>query len=103
MVVWTGRGIFGILVFAFSFMIWTELYPKGTEDSGVLIASILAGIFCWFLGNKWNNVEPKIVIDEKTGEKIAIKENHSIFWIKMQYWGVIFLLLALYYAYKVFI
>ena len=36
-----------------------------------------------------------MVIDEQTGEKLLLKNNHSLFWIKMEYWGLIFFVLGI--------
>jgi len=95
MIVWSGRGILIVLVFLVSGLVFTPFFPK--EDWGYVFAfsSFVTAAFSWFLGILWNNVEARIMIDEKTGQKIILKRNHSLFFIKMQYWGVIFSIIGI--------
>ena len=37
----------------------------------------------------------RVLIDAETGKKVIFKGNHSLFWIKMEYWGPIFMVLGL--------
>ncbi|WP_010517833.1 hypothetical protein [Croceivirga radicis] len=56
---------------------------------------LLLEFFSWFFGKKWNLQNERIVIDEKTGQRLKIKNNHTLFWIPMQYWGIIFSILGI--------
>lgn len=93
MIVWNGRGYMIPLVFILSAFVGVMLI----EDANLLAlaVSLPVGVFCWVKGRKWNNASPKTYRDEATGEQIIVKPNHSLFWIKMQYWGVIFGLLSI--------
>ncbi|UXP30972.1 hypothetical protein N6H18_11485 [Reichenbachiella agarivorans] len=99
MVVWSGRGILSVLVLLLSFVGFIIVLPKGYELHAVSYALLITGIFSWFLGKRWNNHPGRIIIDKNTGEKINLKTNHSIFWIPMQYWGILFTLLGLWILY----
>ncbi|MFA8434775.1 MAG: hypothetical protein ACEPOZ_09700 [Marinifilaceae bacterium] len=71
-------------------LICVSILPEKNLDYGFVVASLVAGVFSWIFGNKWNGQDARVVVDEKTGQRIILKSNHSLFWIKMQYWGVIF-------------
>jgi predicted membrane metal-binding protein len=87
MIVWSGRGIFSILVLIVTFVLCAIIFPNDKMDYGIVTSLFVTAIFSWVFGKKWNNL---LFIDEETGQKIIIKSNHGIFWIKMQYWGIIF-------------
>ncbi len=90
MIIWSGRGILIVLVFFVTGMIFAPIVPKEFCGYVFAFASFVTATFSWFLGNAWNNEDGRIVIDERTGQKLLIKRNHSLFFIKMQYWGIIF-------------
>ncbi|RPH32850.1 MAG: hypothetical protein EHM93_07320 [Bacteroidales bacterium] len=101
MIVWSGRGILSFLVFLIVLIVSGLCLPKEYAYYGYVIASFLAGIFSWFIGIKWNNQEARPFIDEKTGQRVILKPNHALFWIRMQYWGPIFWIFgSLFLAYK---
>lgn len=95
MIVWSGRGILSIVVLIVALFLCMAVLPKGQEDYAFVIASFITAAFSWFLGDKWNNQDPKIVVDEKTGQRINLKSVHALFWIKMQYWGIIFSIIGI--------
>ncbi|WP_109434915.1 hypothetical protein [Aquimarina sp. AU119] len=90
MIVWSGRGFLSVLVLAVILVVFTSILPKEQSDYAYIIGLFVAGVFSWFMGKKWNQSDGRIVIDKQTGQEIIIKPNHSLFWIKMQYWGIIF-------------
>ncbi|MBX2844353.1 MAG: hypothetical protein KTR26_21485 [Flammeovirgaceae bacterium] len=90
MVVWSGRGILSILVLIVSFVICLKLFPVEQSDYSFVVAFFVAGAFSWFMGKKWNEQEGRTVMDKATGQEMVFKPNHSLFWIKMQYWAFIF-------------
>jgi hypothetical protein len=95
MVIWTGRGILIVLVFFATGIILAPIVPKDYWNYVFAFASFITAAFSWFMGDKWNNEEGRPVIDVKTGQKIILKRNHSLFFIKMQYWGIIFSIIGL--------
>lgn len=90
MIVWSGRGGLSVAVLIVILFPCILIFPKEQSDYGFVIAFFIAGIFSWIFGNKWNNQSERTVIDEKTGQRYILKSNHTLFWIKMQYWGIIF-------------
>ncbi|WP_424000869.1 hypothetical protein [Maribacter sp. IgM3_T14_3] len=95
MIIWSGRGFLSVLVLIATLFVCISIFPDGMRDYGFIVSLFVAGIFSWLFGKKWNSKNERIVIDEQSGERLKIKNNHSLFWIPMQYWGVIFSVLAI--------
>lgn len=93
MVIWSGKGILSILVFIVACVISLKVLPEAHMDLSLVLGCFVSGAFSWMFGKKWNNAQ-RIVIDEETGKQIALRGNHSIFFIKMQYWGIVFFALG---------
>lgn len=92
MIIWTGRGIVAGIIMSFSYMFFSML---GVNDDNLASAYglLLAAPITYIVGRYWN--APKPAIDPNTGEEVMWKPNHTLFWIPMQYWGVIFLVIGL--------
>lgn len=95
MVVWSGRGILSILVLILAIFICVSIFPKDWSDIGFSISLFVAAIFSFVFGMKWNTTEVKDYIDKQTNKEVGVLANHSLFWIKMQYWSIIFLVMQL--------
>ena len=90
MIVWSGKGFLSVLVLVGSFVLFANILPKEQGDYAFVLTFFTAGLFSWFMGKKWNEQNARTVIDKASGQEFLIKENHSLFWIKLQYWGLIF-------------
>jgi hypothetical protein len=90
MLVWSGRGFLSIIVLFVTLFLCVAVLPKENADYGFVITAFVTALFSWFFGKKWNSKNERILVDEKTGERLSLKNNHSLFWIPLQYWGVIF-------------
>lgn len=90
MIVWSGKGILSVLVLVASFVLLVNIIPQAQGNYAFVLSFLIAGAFSWFMGKKWNEGEARTIIDKATGQELILKPNHSLFWIKMQYWGVIF-------------
>ncbi|MFV8354347.1 hypothetical protein ACNQGB_16485 [Flavobacterium sp. XS1P32] len=95
MIVWSGRGFLSIIVLLVTLLLCVSIFPTENADYGFIITAFVTGIFSWYFGTKWNTENERILIDEKTGQRLKIKNNHTLFWISMQYWGIIFILLGI--------
>lgn len=90
MIVWSGKGFLSVLILIISLFLFVKILPQAQGDYAFVLAFLIAGAFSWFMGKKWNAEESRTVIDKATGQELVLKSNHSLFWIKMQYWGIIF-------------
>ncbi|WP_422360404.1 hypothetical protein [Reichenbachiella sp.] len=90
MIIWSGRGILTPLILIASIVLFISISSESVGVYTFPLSILLAGAANWYLGKKWNNTPDRIVVDETTGERIELKSNHTLFWIKMEYWGVLF-------------
>ncbi|MDG3583212.1 hypothetical protein [Galbibacter pacificus] len=95
MIIWSGRGFLIALVLFASLFAGFYFLPKESSDYGFVFAAFLTGFFSWAFGRKWNRADNRVFIDEKTGQRFRIKNNHTLFWIPMQYWGIILPILGI--------
>jgi hypothetical protein len=100
MLVWKGWGILGILIPAAMAVVgdlsletlWGRNYNADAFRALFLLAS---GAAVWAVGRKLNGKPGRKLVDPKTGETVEIKETHTLFWLPVQWFGVIWLLLGL--------
>ena len=58
------------------------LWPK-------ILAMLVSGAAVYFLGYKLNTQPGKVMIDPGTNEKVELRKKHTLFWLPMQYWGLV--------------
>lgn len=101
MVVWKGWGLL-IVGFLFMFVLPIELLVEHYFGAGqykalawpIPLVFLLSAIPTTFVGMKLNNKPARVLIDPETNEKVELKREHSLFWIPMQYWGIILVILS---------
>ena len=94
MIVWSGRGFLSLLILFITIFFFIPILPETYIIQSFVIPLYIAAIFSYFFGIKWNKTL-KFFIDKETGKEINFKSNHGLFWINMEYWGIIFPALAL--------
>ena len=87
MIIWKGRGFLAALI-PFVCGVTLQLLI-GDSPIYAGIGYIIGGIPVWFLGKKWNSEPGRVMTDNQTGSQVEIKNEHSLFWIKMEYWAAI--------------
>jgi hypothetical protein len=95
MIVWSGRGFLSLLVLILTMFLCISIFPDSFSEYCFIISFFVAGIFSYVFGIKWNHKNLKTYINKETGKEVNLLSNHSLFWIKMQYWGIIFILLGI--------
>ncbi len=92
MLIWTGWGILcPILLFGGIFL--GEDFIHETYGDGIGLA--IAAVVNFFIARKVNNpANDRIVVDEQTGERLAIKKRSTLFWIPMEWWSAVMLVLS---------
>ncbi|MBU0504555.1 MAG: hypothetical protein ABII18_05730 [bacterium] len=104
MIIWRGWGILALVIPAITWiiipLIFKELVSHETYSVYYRYSSafgiFLGAIPLWFLGRKLNRGGARTLVDEKTGEKVVLQANHSFFFIKMEYWSILFILFSLF-------
>lgn len=98
-VIWRGRGIavvglaiLGILTAQAIVAILGGINQAHVQGLGAGIGLLLAAAPAWFLGKKWNAPLPdRVLVDQATGQQVVIKHRprHTLYYVPMEYWGVI--------------
>lgn len=101
--VWSGHGYL-VAVFTFASCLLMELTTRAVfqDDSyyqdhlwPMPVALAVAGLICFVAGRGLNPGQPRTLVDSETGEKVVEpRHRHTFFFIPMQYWGPIMILLA---------
>ena len=101
MIIWTGMGfLVAVFVFGCSFaanlitnaLIGEPFYDENQWPFGVSL--IIAAALCWFIGRSLANRRTRSLVDKDTGEEVIVRPNHSLFFIKMHWWGPILLVVG---------
>lgn len=90
MIIWSGKGFLPAVVAVVLTFICIKLFTEAIGDYAFVISFYLTGLFSWVFGMKWNIQDERILLDAKTGQKLKLRNSHTLFWIPMQYWGIIF-------------
>ena len=101
MVVWKGWGILALIIpLLISLTVgsiidaqYGEEFYKNSSWAMPLVL-VLSSIVVFVVGYKINNKPGKIVIDPENNEQIELKTTHTMFWIPLQYWGIIILAIS---------
>lgn len=108
--IWRGYGflvpLITIVLVGVTSVLFSSIFNT-TQPYGVCIGALAAAVAIWYAGNSFNSpAKDRVMIDKATGQEFLIKPNHSLFFIKMQYWAYIvgaiglFLLVALLFSSK---
>lgn len=104
MIIWKGWGVL-VAVFAIAAMVIGQ-YLQGGDNTEMMSTSqifiwrsvplLLAAIPVWIIGKKLNTKTEKTLIDPDTGENVSLQSGggHELFFIPMEYWAPILVVLA---------
>lgn len=53
-----------------------------------------AGLFCLALGVHSRMQPPRKIVEKQTGRELLIQPVHSMYWIRAEYWAVLYLAVA---------
>ena len=103
MVIWSGWGIlvpmFPLLTCFAAYSLKDSLF--GVSSEGVtnmwpaVVGMFAAAVITWFMGIYFRNRENQVFQDPNTGQEFVVHKKHSLYFISMHWWGVIFLILSL--------
>ncbi len=94
-VIWEGEGYLAALIPIIIFFLYIaiETVFTGSEELsslGVVFCLAFSSYLLWIIGKRLNRNNRRRLIDPKTNEEVILISNHSLFFIKIQYWGLIF-------------
>ncbi|WP_170272333.1 hypothetical protein, partial [Clostridium tarantellae] len=99
MIVWKGWGILAILVCALPSMIISKILGENYYLFGNwihIVICVLSAVLCFAIGRYLNTRPGKLYVEANTGKQVEVKKVHSIFFIKFEYWGIIYVLINIY-------
>jgi hypothetical protein len=67
-------------------------------DTTTLIGLFLipAGAITWFLGKRMNRNAERTLVDPNTGEPVVIRNHHTLFFVRVEWWGPIMAVLGIF-------
>ncbi|RYE27747.1 MAG: hypothetical protein EOP42_18795 [Sphingobacteriaceae bacterium] len=96
-IIWRGYGFLVPIITVVTGALITVLIHfvfKTNQPWGISLGSFVSAAIIWFWGKKLNDpAKNRIMVDKATGQELILKPNHSLFFLKMQYWA--FLVAAL--------
>lgn len=93
MIFWKGFGILALIIPIGIAILFQLIFGDSSMFTGIGYA--IGGILIWVLGKRLNSNNERIILDPKTGQQAVQKLEHSLFWIRMELWAPIFILLGL--------
>jgi FtsH-binding integral membrane protein len=104
MIIWSGWGVLvAIIVFVSSLIM--EILVESIQGSSsfyqqqnwpMTLALVISGVICWFLGKQLNKPSDRVLLDKETGEEVKLSgARHKLFFIKMEYWGLILIIIGI--------
>lgn len=100
MIIWRGFGILVVVVTALMVALLQlganallggnayEQYTRWLFPLGLLLAASIL----WPLGRYLNGRGARVLVDRATGQEVTLRPNHSLFFIKMEYWALLLVL-----------
>ena len=102
MIIWKGWGILALVIpllisvgvgAGVDYYYGEDFYKNSTWAMPIVLG--LSSVIVFLLGQKINNQPGKILIDPENNQEIEFKITHSMFWIPLQYWGIIILAISI--------
>ena len=102
MIIWQGLGFIVPLVLIGILALVEAMTEAALHDDQyyqehgwpILVGFCLTAVVIWRLASKLNARRGRTVIDKATGEEFEIKPRHSLFFIKMEYWPPILVVIG---------
>lgn len=98
MIIWQGWGIV-VVAIAFVAALAAGAIAEATGgDTTTLIGLFLipAGAITWFLGKRMNRNAERTLVDPSTGEPVVIRNHHTLFFVRVEWWGPIMAVLGIF-------
>ncbi len=100
MIIWRGWGSLALLIAALfqliGYGIFTLFGLDAASDAAKYTGYLMflpAAVVLWIIGKKMN--KPIAHTDQATGKQVISKARHSLFFIPIEYWAIIYILLSI--------
>jgi hypothetical protein len=103
LIIWSGAGAVALILPIVVCLVTNIVTSKIFDESNYfqrhlwpkLAALGITGVCCFFLGRYLHSQPARIVLDKNTGQEIVEKPYHHFMFIKLEYWGLIFVAIGL--------
>jgi len=98
MILWSGWGILTVLFALVGAALGAALHgiiPALSDHLAVGIGLLVAAVVNWLVGVRLNNRPGRELVDPKTGGRVILKRRHTLFWVPMQYYSALLVLIAI--------
>lgn len=101
-IIWKGRGGLVILIAIGAFLAMNAVTVSVYHDNDYFelhrwpkVAALwLAGLVSYLIGTYLNSRNARVLIDKRTGHEVVLRPDHSLFFVRMEYWGAILFVLG---------
>ena len=88
--IWEGHGYLAGLIPVINFILFSLIpLPDDLFLKGLFISTGVSSYLLWIIGKRLNRNNRRRLIDPKTNEEVILKSNHSLFFVKIEDWGLI--------------
>ncbi|WP_407529192.1 hypothetical protein [Methylobacterium oryzisoli] len=99
MIIWSGWGALTALIMGAALVAGVLVDPALARiglptPTGVVVVWVAAAVLNWVVGTRLNNRPGRELVDPRTGQVVILRGRHTLFWIPMQYYSVLILLLG---------
>jgi len=100
MVIWTGWGFLALVVAAVGLGAAASLGRLVSGTPGEIpvfvppLGFAIAGVANYLLGRRLNRDAVQVLIDPRTREPVHVDRRHTLFFIRVEHWGIALLALA---------
>lgn len=97
MIIWSGWGILVVPLVAVSVGILAAVAGAAGMHNivGMVAGLVAAAPLTWLLGRKLNGPDAsRTLVDPQTGQTVVLQRRHSLFFIPVQYWSIVCIILA---------
>jgi len=103
-IIWKGWGIvvlaIGSAALAAALIVAAIIGADYTASSVLLsISLVLAGVATWFVGKRMNRNAIRTLIDPATDQPVIIHMDHSMFFIRVEWWGPVLAALGVFWLF----
>ena len=96
MIIWQGFGVIALLI-PILVSVLTEASLDGAFGKGyyaahplaLTLSLLISAVIVWFVGARLNNAPGRVLVDPESGQKVELKKRHTLFWIPMQWFGLV--------------
>ena len=90
MIVWQGFGFLVALIPVVILLLFSVLGIDKNFKFSEEVTLLATAIIVWLVGRKLNSQPAKILIDPQTNQEVILKNKHTMFWIPMEYYAILF-------------